>query len=97
MRDLNDGGREIFRLGAAQSPIPVKTQRANLGGDWRPIETAPLDGSRVLLWGHDIAGEKREFTEPLYGHWARQQWQVWGPDGRYVVRATHWHPLPDRP
>lgn len=69
---------------AAQAPAVV--------AGWQPIETAPRDGTRVLLHPAievaDVASK---------GHWnaAERCWIVGGsPSG---VRHTHWQPLPDAP
>lgn len=55
--------------------------------DWQAIETAPKDGTRVLVWsaakGPNIAhcgGDKR-----------------WHTRGVYLIKATHWMPLPNPP
>jgi hypothetical protein len=60
--------------------------------DWQPIETAPKDGTRVLLyWPHWC-------EEAITGKWSkRNQWESTvvcadcGPD------PTHWMPLPAPP
>lgn len=68
--------------------------------EWRPIETAPKDGTIVLVWGiplwildrvpdwHKAAfkGDYEGDTEP-YWHWGAP-----GYVGR--VDATHWMPAP---
>lgn len=66
--------------------------------DWRPIETAPRDGSLVLLfspiqprtiaigWWHSS-----NVTVAATGGW-------WGAHGVGAYRGpTHWMPLPDPP
>lgn len=73
---------------------------------WEPIETAPKDGTWVLLWfPHrnlaiggcwDWAGE---------GDWEMgiQDWQEWRTDDDVVIQEepglepTHWMPLPEPP
>jgi hypothetical protein len=79
---------------------------------WQPIETAPKDGSRVLLWA---------FFDPNYGpypksgastvaYWSemKQDW-LWEANGRHCYAMgtinwfpknelpTHWMPLPEAP
>ena len=69
--------------------------------DWRPIETAPKDGTHILVWGPDSGG--------IYGFTVPYQPMVvlwWKDDGRWVAREnddmewgdlTHWMPLPELP
>jgi hypothetical protein len=63
--------------------------------DWQPIETAPKDGTYMLLMSRSgvviglwDAHEDREFgTVP-----------AWRDDGEgYELHPTHWMPLPDPP
>lgn len=55
--------------------------------DWQPIESAPKDGTTVLVWspthGAFVAWNKGHgwHTEP----------------GVYVRRPTHWMPIPEPP
>lgn len=57
---------------------------------WQPIETAPRDGTRVLVWdgkhgGHYVA---RYDEDDL--------WE-WGNDLCGSLEPTHWMPLPPEP
>ena len=69
--------------------------------EWQPIETAPKDGTWVLLYSPD--NEPSVATccwESLNYNWA-PQW-VWGSKQRADFRggfygATHWMPLPEPP
>lgn len=65
--------------------------------DWQPIETAPQDGTRLILWGRYWSAGQGFMGEPLVGQHARDRWEVWGPGGRFGVRPTHWMPLPRPP
>lgn len=59
--------------------------------DWQPIETAPKDGTRVLVNSHwmDATG-KRLGVE--IAHWREEgYWQC------LERQPTHWMPLPDPP
>jgi len=65
---------------------------------WQPIDTAPKDGTRVLLYAptrpHDGAQQVGCFLPPAEsgdkGCW-------WIADGRYQDWPTHWQPLPSPP
>ena len=70
---------------------------------WRPIETAPKDGSYLLLW-------EQYSDAPFVGYWSGGSWSVshehvdaeGGWDGANVVDAlsmpiTHWMPIPAPP
>jgi hypothetical protein len=65
-------------------------------GEWLPIETAPLDGRRVLVWIAD-----KSYTGPAFA----KLW-FYSTDGRLGGGAegyngewniTHWMPLPAAP
>lgn len=69
--------------------------------EWQSIETAPKDGTHLLLYGkQDAIEELGEFIGPLSGYWdaldgswcaTASTWR--GP----FVEATHWMPLPKPP
>lgn len=65
--------------------------------EWQPIETAPNDGTTVLLFGPDMRmGMSTWFWRVDGGGW--YHW-----DGKSEERAlrgpypTHWMPLPEAP
>lgn len=73
---------------------------------WQPIETAPKDGTELLLandrvmwfgrWVHHqvfVNGELQREWE----HWEGHPWRALGFDGKEVKEATHWQPKPDFP
>lgn len=69
---------------------------------WQPIETAPKDGTSVLLFGRpdDVEGISFNRPIPLSGYWDQidTAWcsttATWlGP----FIAATHWQPLPENP
>lgn len=64
---------------------------------WRPIDTAPRDGTRVLLWVPPYG--------PSTGHYEPARVN-WGPNASLWIAAsvlnkeahpTHWMPLPSPP
>ena len=91
--DMATAAAQGFRDGVA------KDQQAM----WRHIETAPKDGSYLLLW-------EQYSDAPFVGYWSGGSWSVshehvdaeGGWDGANVVDAlsmpiTHWMPLPAAP
>ena len=54
---------------------------------WRPIKTAPCDGSRVLLFTH----------MPIVGSYQNFRDQGWFTDNGRPLIPTHWMPLPKAP
>jgi hypothetical protein len=72
--------------------------------DWQPIETAPKDGTLVLVFS---PGDFQTTTVASYTDAARRPcWTAEGPDGRACDSAgdwqtlldpTHWMPLPASP
>lgn len=69
---------------------------------WQSIETAPKDGTPVLLYKPN---EKRMGAYTLAGYWDGQWWGcggwelVWRSrlDHKEYGRPTHWQPLPEPP
>lgn len=74
---------------------------------WQPIETAPQDGSAVILcWAIDAAGDLIDWTESPTTAGVFVQVASWCEDQGWVVYAdmisdpelhfdpTHWMPLP---
>lgn len=77
---------------------------------WQPIETAPKDGTRILIAraGEDVGPDAIEITEwfvieshhwehvegDLYRKVADKPYESWNNNGH---RATHWQPLPEPP
>lgn len=62
--------------------------------DWQPIESAPKDGERVLLWGLGFLVMLGQWAG--LGDYAGPQW--WSVTGVAIVPPpTHWMPLPQPP
>ena len=74
---------------------------------WQPIETAPKDGTPVLVWA-DSAGWSGNSAR-VCAAFHRGQWRIYGPivgeptsDGKTrqwlgEVRPTHWMHIPAKP
>lgn len=60
--------------------------------EWKPIETAPKDGTCILLAAYTPGG-----TVIISDHWSEETnwWCDWY-DG-HSIPATHWMPLPPPP
>jgi hypothetical protein len=66
---------------------------------WQPIETAPRDGTRILVWpawGATTQGSRAEivlWTERPRGGF---RWEMWSGH-KIPCDPTHWMPLPASP
>ena len=70
---------------------------------WQKIETAPKDGTEILVTGGtvDYTGHTYPTPEPFKGvtiaRWYREQWTGDNAkefDELYTHKPTHWMPLP---
>jgi hypothetical protein len=62
--------------------------------DWRPIDTAPKDGTRVLLWSNGFL--------VMVGAWLEHTGRVmaptwWSNNVPIIPGPTHWLPIPAIP
>lgn len=88
---------------ANPDPVPFLCQAnevlslLNAIPEWRPMESAPKDGTEILLGWFHLPGQ----TNMDVGSWlpSRNRWQ-----GHYIVftdhrasQPTHWMPLPEVP
>lgn len=70
----------------------ARIKEANSG--WRPIETAPRDGSDVLTWWD---GKRRiAWSYDRKGPWLTAG-DAWNMDCAEYTQPTHWMPLPAPP
>jgi len=72
--------------------------------DWQPIETAPKDGSPLLLFDRQRLDGDAHPTGAVEGHWCDDYgWQaaVWSMVSDLFltkkIHPTHWMPLPEPP
>jgi hypothetical protein len=90
---------------ATEAELQVNSVPVGPNG-WMPINTAPLDGTRVRL-GHERAPgfltKDPHVMGATSGVWDGSRWVLSSffivPDGRYGLLTetpTHWMPLPDR-
>lgn len=76
---------------SANAESKLRMAREIEGDRWHPIETAPKDGSWVLLWWPHWD------HKPTTGYWNVFMWysdRALSDDG---IGPTHWQPLPPRP
>jgi hypothetical protein len=59
--------------------------------EWKPIASAPKDGTRVLLWNE-------KFTAPCSGQfYGFDDWKMDSDIPPFAFQPTHWMPLPPAP
>lgn len=87
--DLPEAIRIVWIGLAAET---VKAYLAALGDGWQPIETAPRDGTRVLLFAPATKDRAAVVRNDYW--WSQERaWAHMRPDHSY----THWRPLPAPP
>jgi len=79
-----------------EATIPSLTAALEeLGGGWQPIETAPKDGTEIIVWWPEIGHPYiTKWTRFINGNLYRDGWHcgIWE-----VERPTHWMPSPKPP
>lgn len=90
-------------LRAKKAAIAIRAQAEHIAAlesmvAWRPIETAPKDGTHIDLW----AGEERVADCRWNVRSKRWEYWAWGDfDGMAMVKVdynpTHWMPIPAAP
>jgi hypothetical protein len=68
------------------------------GEAWRPIETAPNDGTQFLAWDESY-GDEVYVTgwSTVWAGWFSDQYEDRWQDRPIIERPTHWMPLPAPP
>jgi hypothetical protein len=66
--------------------------------EWQPIETAPKDGTTVLVYGMEMAAEPYAII-PYACRWSadRSRWIEAGGEGWASCDPSFWMPLPVPP
>lgn len=74
---------------------------------WNPIETAPKDGTRLLLWhkdGYVVSGRWHSDPGIDNPNAYEPQWAWWVSDNEIVMwdggpddHPSHWMPMPELP
>ncbi len=101
---LRDEAAQVERENVGWLSLPVSLRDAadrlsllseEVEARWQPIETAPKDGTEVVLWcGQPVCG--RISTDHLDPERTPQGWtmDVTWPG---MIEPTHWMPLPSAP
>lgn len=64
--------------------------------EWQPIETAPKDGSRMLLW-MPLGKGQAVYIGGYDKHWTGQCWVSENPRIPSSMTPAGWMPLPNPP
>lgn len=69
--------------------------------EWQRIDSAPKDGTIVLLREPGHLTGRIDHDHLVSGRWRQHHAYiaggVWEDANHYVIQATHWMPLPDPP
>ena len=89
----------------AEGPVVMGTEAAiaawnRRASGWQPIETAPRDGTIILVWvdGECIVVRWLKWcnsNDP--GRWELTRTGSYAADGELYADPTHWQPLPPAP
>ena len=104
---LTDSGRDALMHAIAECYSPKRFLSV-----WQPIETAPKDGTRILLydpmtsgliyagcWDARFESNWNEEADDLeyFGKWTAYEVQSWNDEEYAALAPTHWMPLPTPP
>jgi len=63
--------------------------------EWQPIETAPKDGTNILVFENDNESDAEVMIANYYG--GNGHWSISWDDRGIEINPTHWMPLPKPP
>lgn len=65
---------------------------------WQPIETAPKDGSMLLVYGRPFSDDGQGYAKAAHVAWWEDSDECWTPQSHAAwTEPTHWMPLPEPP
>jgi hypothetical protein len=104
LRRIREEIPESIKLNISKGQMMTRTALAASGDGWMPIESAPKDGTRVLLAMRET-GDKGPNTDTVIGSfvvWSGQMKREgmrdgWSWYGAAFMEPTHWRPLPAPP
>ena len=70
------------------------TMNTDWVGVWSPIETAPMDGTWILI---HCEGIQEEYSPFLVARWSGAEWSGWETLDAQHYCATSWMALPEPP
>ena len=101
--DFEPGSVQIYPQTALE---PREQLEVPVSDGWRDIESAPKDGTRILIAGGtrqhpDSMGGPEPISQPYIAHWD-DLWKQWegnpvSHSDCYSHEPTHWRPLPEPP
>lgn len=100
--ELVDRDDPVFFVGTPEDIDWLITEASSESGSgWQPIETAPKDGTPVLLWAfvETELGGRGEKRERVLAQWEYEKWRA-VHQCYYSIDAeepTHWMPIPEHP
>jgi hypothetical protein len=88
--DAMADGKPVWQSYVPEARAALSSAQMN----WRPIKSAPLDGTPVLIF---VPAEKNPHRQMMVGAWDRQNARWTAVPSVYRVTPTHWLPLPPYP
>lgn len=95
---------QVAYLAGRDAATPLKPgdklYAAHVPSGWQPIETAPRDGTDIILgYERSHAEEGRWMADASRNHWGETGWFATSDDALcdHPSKPTHWQPLPPPP